>query len=363
MADGHQVSLAVDGAGALRLVEAEEFDIAFIDLILPDFCGLEILRTFRRQGHLTIPIIISGQVDINCAIASINAGVFHYLRKPFDIDDISRITGAAIQQKGRLARPSRAPSRATQSEGNTTGSGTAIKLGGDLLIATIALLAGFIGIGEFFDARRVPFLWSKLEMAYLIASFACCYGFVYFIRGYRHDPADGSVKAHGKTSFNRDLTNLLFSYILFTAILFFAAGYSKAGYAILTGAGLGLAGFWLKNRLPLSRLVRLWQPLREGRKKITIKSGAAQTEPVGREHQAADQYCRTACSHACLKYNLSPQHQTYPKKPGADYQRPMIARGSEQDIKIGPSRLISDLFGSRNQRAADRTGFKEEVHH
>ena len=361
LTDGHQVALAGDGGGALRLVEAGEFDVAFIDLVLPDFCGLEILKTFRRKGHLTVPIIISGQVDINCAIASINAGVFHYLRKPFDIDDISKIAGAAIQQKGRLARPSRAPSRAAQSDGNSTASGTAIKLGGDLLIATIALMAGFVGIGEYFDARRVPYLWSKLEVAYLVASFACCFVFVYFNRGLKTGWANLENASSKKAALKGDFINLIFSYVLFAAVLFFVTSYTRAGYAILAGAGLGLAAFWLKNRLFLPGLARFWQRSREGRKKITIKSAAVQTEPGDSEREESDQFCRAACSHTCLKYNFAPQNQASQKGPAGDYQRPNITSSKEGGIEIGPSRLINDLFGSRIKNAKAENGIKEGV--
>ena len=367
LADGHEVVLAGDGGSALDLVEAEEFDVAFIDLILPDICGLEILRTFKRKKRPTIPIIISGQVDINCAIASINAGVFHYLRKPFDIDVINRITRAAIWEKKRLSQSTKPAQPEALVKNITAGSGTAIRLIGDLLIATIGLFAGFVGIGEFFNARKVPFLWGNMELAYLIVSFACCYGFVYFNRiqnlpGKRSDWSRQAAGGYsGKMALKQDFTNLIFAYILFAAVLFFVTSYGRAGYAILAGAALGLAGFWLKNTMILPKLTGFVLPLREGRKKITIKSRQAQPAKVELDQPADDIHARANCSLTCLRYGHSWHNQSYRKAAGKATDNPEIASAETQEVDSEPSVLISELFGSRNLRAIARTDIKEGI--
>ena len=50
--DGHEVTIAADGAQALKLIEAMSFDVVVTDLIMPEMEGLSLLRELR---HLKSP--------------------------------------------------------------------------------------------------------------------------------------------------------------------------------------------------------------------------------------------------------------------------------------------------------------------
>ena len=61
-AQGHEVEFATTGKEALERIEASDFDVMLLDLIMPEMNGFEVLKTMRRQRKLrhTFVIIISG---------------------------------------------------------------------------------------------------------------------------------------------------------------------------------------------------------------------------------------------------------------------------------------------------------------
>jgi CheY-like chemotaxis protein len=58
--DGHEVTIAADGAQALKLIEATSFDVVVTDLIMPEMEGLSLLRELRHQKSPLKIIAMSG---------------------------------------------------------------------------------------------------------------------------------------------------------------------------------------------------------------------------------------------------------------------------------------------------------------
>ncbi len=95
------------GAEALALVEARTFDLALLDLYLPDMTGLDFLRRVRALG-LELPVlVVSGSDSIDSAISALRLGVVDFLRKPYDpLRLAERVHGTLAA--GRLQREHRA---------------------------------------------------------------------------------------------------------------------------------------------------------------------------------------------------------------------------------------------------------------
>lgn len=77
------VDVAASSAQALlRLGQAEKYDLALIDLGLPDQSGLDLVRELRRLGLLLPPfIVISGRGDDAAVIAALQLGAINYIAK------------------------------------------------------------------------------------------------------------------------------------------------------------------------------------------------------------------------------------------------------------------------------------------
>lgn len=80
--EGYEVTLAYNGADAARAILSAPFDLAILDVMLPDIDGFELLRTIRLER--TYPVImLTARDSQNDKIEGLNLGADDYVVKPF----------------------------------------------------------------------------------------------------------------------------------------------------------------------------------------------------------------------------------------------------------------------------------------
>ena len=80
--EGYDVTLAYTGAEAARAILTSEFDLAVLDIMLPDIDGFELLRTIR--ANRTYPVIMLTARDAQAdKIEGLSLGADDYVVKPF----------------------------------------------------------------------------------------------------------------------------------------------------------------------------------------------------------------------------------------------------------------------------------------
>lgn len=93
----YDVTLAADGATALRQAASATPDVVILDLGLPDMDGTEVIHGLR--GWTTVPIIVlsarEGQAD---KVHALDAGADDYLTKPFGMDELMARIRAALRR-------------------------------------------------------------------------------------------------------------------------------------------------------------------------------------------------------------------------------------------------------------------------
>ncbi|MFA6320797.1 MAG: response regulator [Candidatus Omnitrophota bacterium] len=87
---GHNISLASDGAIALELIKANEYDIVFLDHNMPELTGLEIAKYAKANGIKAKIVMVTGYEHMSGAFAKV-LGVDEYLTKPVMIKDIDEV--------------------------------------------------------------------------------------------------------------------------------------------------------------------------------------------------------------------------------------------------------------------------------
>lgn len=81
---GYHIGVAVSGTQAQELITQKSFDVAMVDLKLPDADGLTLLQQIKGvQPHCEV-IIMTGYSTTRTAVKAIQFGAFDYIEKPFD---------------------------------------------------------------------------------------------------------------------------------------------------------------------------------------------------------------------------------------------------------------------------------------
>lgn len=106
MDEGARVTRAARASEALERAPAG-FDVALVDIRLPDATGLSLLPTLRQSGDgLGEVLLITGNASLDDAIEAIGREAYAYVLKPFDPADLLATVSRALE-KVRLQRRSR----------------------------------------------------------------------------------------------------------------------------------------------------------------------------------------------------------------------------------------------------------------
>jgi len=95
---GYEVTIAGNGAQALRLVGKESYAAAFVDAKLPDVDGLEVAAQIKQDSPRTGVVIVSGYfyADDQAIIDSLENGLLvGFVGKPFDTEQLLRMAQQA----------------------------------------------------------------------------------------------------------------------------------------------------------------------------------------------------------------------------------------------------------------------------
>jgi two-component system, OmpR family, phosphate regulon sensor histidine kinase PhoR len=88
--EGYDVTTAENGSEGMKAGTSEEFDIAVIDLKMPDHDGIQVLKKIRDVYPNTICFIATAYASYETAIESTKLGAFGYIPKPFTSDELLR---------------------------------------------------------------------------------------------------------------------------------------------------------------------------------------------------------------------------------------------------------------------------------
>lgn len=93
---GFDHHVCTSGAEAIAILAQESFDAILLDLNLPDMSGLEIMEHINKAMIRTPVIVVSGDGSINSAIKALRSGVYDYVRKPYEPEQLLKTVGNAI---------------------------------------------------------------------------------------------------------------------------------------------------------------------------------------------------------------------------------------------------------------------------
>ncbi len=83
------------GTSFLKRMEKSYFDLIFLDILLPDMNGMDLLYQIKTKYHNSEVIIMTGFSAIGSAVEAVKKGAFHYVAKPFRLEEILSLANRA----------------------------------------------------------------------------------------------------------------------------------------------------------------------------------------------------------------------------------------------------------------------------
>ncbi|HET7823990.1 MAG TPA: sigma-54 dependent transcriptional regulator [Anaeromyxobacter sp.] len=96
--EGYAVTTAASGPAALKLLRARPFDVVLTDLRMEKVDGMEVLKRARELDPDVEVILITGYASIDTAIEAMKHGAYHYVAKPFKLDEVRKVVGEAAEK-------------------------------------------------------------------------------------------------------------------------------------------------------------------------------------------------------------------------------------------------------------------------
>ena len=97
---GHQILTASSLTEAESLASAEQsIDVLLVDLRLPDGNGMDLMEKIQKNHPHCQALVLTGFGTIQNAVEATKRGAFHYLTKPFNIDEVITLVEKALEHK------------------------------------------------------------------------------------------------------------------------------------------------------------------------------------------------------------------------------------------------------------------------
>jgi len=97
--DGWVVTLASNGREAISAMRRQPFDVVLVDLVMDGADGLEVLAEAKRLDSTTEVVMMTGHASVDTAIAAMQQGAFHYLRKPLRPEEVRSLVRQAGEKR------------------------------------------------------------------------------------------------------------------------------------------------------------------------------------------------------------------------------------------------------------------------
>ncbi len=97
--EGYEVKAVLTGTKALGLIREEVFDLVLTDLKMEKVDGMDILNFIKAHQLETEVIMITGYATVDSAISAMKAGAYHYIAKPYKIDEVRKVVKEALEKQ------------------------------------------------------------------------------------------------------------------------------------------------------------------------------------------------------------------------------------------------------------------------
>jgi PAS domain S-box-containing protein len=96
---GYETDTAATGRQAMERAQHQFFNVAFIDIRLPDMEGVALLEPLTEIHPDMVLILMTGYASLETVVQAMNQGASAYITKPLDLDDVMRKVGEVLEKQ------------------------------------------------------------------------------------------------------------------------------------------------------------------------------------------------------------------------------------------------------------------------
>ncbi len=97
--EGYQVDLAATGKEAIQKTQENSYNLALLDIRLPDIEGVELLKLLKDNVPRTRKIMVTGYPSMQNAISALNKNADAYLLKPVDVEKLLEVVKQQLKDQ------------------------------------------------------------------------------------------------------------------------------------------------------------------------------------------------------------------------------------------------------------------------
>ena len=162
------------GVKAIEELEKEEFDLVMTDLRMKLVDGMQVLERTKELYPDTEVIMITGHATVSTAVEAMQRGAYHYLAKPYKIDEVRILVQQALEKRSLKQEVTELREQVQSQKGFPLLIGKTPKM--EALKATIAqiaptdstvLILGETGTGKELVAKTIHQLSSRSAQRFL----------------------------------------------------------------------------------------------------------------------------------------------------------------------------------------------------
>lgn len=105
--NGYSVVTANNGIEALELFQSGSYDLAFLDIKMPELSGTEVLRRIRSMYINTPVIIMTAFATVKNAVECTKLGAVAYLQKPFTAEKVASVLNELLNNNSHYVEEAR----------------------------------------------------------------------------------------------------------------------------------------------------------------------------------------------------------------------------------------------------------------
>ena len=102
--EGYMVDVAENGQEAIKKSKANLYNLALVDIRLPDMDGISLLSQMRETVPEMVKIVVTGYPSLDNSIGAVNNGANGYIIKPYSVEHLLRTINDHLQKQHEAAK-------------------------------------------------------------------------------------------------------------------------------------------------------------------------------------------------------------------------------------------------------------------